>query len=229
MASPSAQQLEEDDGLRGCELYVQKHSVQQVLKDCIVQLCISKPERPMRFLREHFEKLEKVSGSGTWFSPRRPPSRPPQPVQVCVCVAPKPRRASPPLPACSGGGGAPAGRPPAAFCGEVGREATVASFPPQKSSLLPVAQGPGGLLEGGADVWELLAVTIACGVAGGSQLGGLVRDAIGTGVKGNSPDRECGGAVGGQIPLIFVSEPRQTLACPSDMWGEHVPHPPPLS
>ncbi|KAB0403440.1 hypothetical protein E2I00_001889 [Balaenoptera physalus] len=59
MASPSAQQLEEDDGLRGCELYVQKHSVQQVLKDCIVQLCISKPERPMRFLREHFEKLEK--------------------------------------------------------------------------------------------------------------------------------------------------------------------------
>ncbi|XP_061066125.1 cAMP-dependent protein kinase type I-beta regulatory subunit isoform X3 [Eubalaena glacialis] len=59
MASPSAQQLEEDDGLRGCELYVQKHSVQQVLKDCIVQLCVSKPERPMRFLREHFEKLEK--------------------------------------------------------------------------------------------------------------------------------------------------------------------------
>ncbi|KAJ8792754.1 hypothetical protein J1605_019574 [Eschrichtius robustus] len=151
MASPSAQQLEEDDGLRGCELYVQKHSVQQVLKDCIVQLCISKPERPMRFLREHFEKLEK------WL------------------------RVS------------------------------------------------GGLLEGGADVWELLAVTIACGVAGGSQLGGLVRDAIGTGVKGNSPDRECGGAIGGQIPLICVSEPRQTLACPSDMWGEHVPHPPPLS
>ncbi|XP_024619282.1 cAMP-dependent protein kinase type I-beta regulatory subunit [Neophocaena asiaeorientalis asiaeorientalis] len=59
MASPSAQQLEEDDGLRGCELYVQKHGAQQVLKDCIVQLCISKPERPMRFLREHFEKLEK--------------------------------------------------------------------------------------------------------------------------------------------------------------------------
>ncbi|XP_059933804.1 cAMP-dependent protein kinase type I-beta regulatory subunit isoform X1 [Mesoplodon densirostris] len=59
MASPSAQQFEEDDGLRSCELYVQKHSVQQVLKDCIVQLCISKPERPMRFLREHFEKLEK--------------------------------------------------------------------------------------------------------------------------------------------------------------------------
>uniref|UniRef100_A0A8D0PBV7 Cyclic nucleotide-binding domain-containing protein n=1 Tax=Sus scrofa TaxID=9823 RepID=A0A8D0PBV7_PIG len=59
MASPSPHQLEEDDSLRGCELYVQKHGVQQVLKDCIVQLCVSKPARPMKFLREHFEKLEK--------------------------------------------------------------------------------------------------------------------------------------------------------------------------
>ncbi|XP_047635308.1 cAMP-dependent protein kinase type I-beta regulatory subunit isoform X1 [Phacochoerus africanus] len=60
MASPSPHQLEEDDSLRGCELYVQKHGVQQVLKDCIVQLCVSKPARPMKFLREHFEKLEKA-------------------------------------------------------------------------------------------------------------------------------------------------------------------------
>lgn len=61
MASPSSCQAEEDESLKGCELYVQKHGVQQVLKDCIVHLCISKPERPMKFLREHFEKLEKVS------------------------------------------------------------------------------------------------------------------------------------------------------------------------
>ncbi|XP_057171365.1 cAMP-dependent protein kinase type I-beta regulatory subunit [Ursus arctos] len=59
MASPSSCQAEEDESLKGCELYVQKHGVQQVLKDCIVHLCISKPERPMKFLREHFEKLEK--------------------------------------------------------------------------------------------------------------------------------------------------------------------------
>lgn len=58
----------------------------------------------------------------------------------------------------------------------------------------------GGLLEGGADVWELQAVTIACGVAGGSQLRGLVRDAIGTGIKGNSPDRECGGPLEVRFP-----------------------------
>lgn len=62
MAAPGAQQLDEDDGLRACELYVQRRGIQQVLKDCIVQLCLAKPERPMRFLREHFERLEKVSG-----------------------------------------------------------------------------------------------------------------------------------------------------------------------
>lgn len=62
MASPSAYPAEEDESLKGCELYVQEHGVQQVLKDCIVHLCISKPDRPMRFLREHFEKLEKVRG-----------------------------------------------------------------------------------------------------------------------------------------------------------------------
>ncbi|XP_029801628.1 cAMP-dependent protein kinase type I-beta regulatory subunit [Suricata suricatta] len=59
MASPSSCPVEEDESLKGCELYVQKHGVQQVLKDCIVHLCIAKPDRPMRFLREHFERLEK--------------------------------------------------------------------------------------------------------------------------------------------------------------------------
>lgn len=63
MASPSSCPVEEDESLKGCELYVQKHGVQQVLKDCIVHLCISKPDRPMKFLREHFEKLEKVSAA----------------------------------------------------------------------------------------------------------------------------------------------------------------------
>ncbi|XP_023388519.1 cAMP-dependent protein kinase type I-beta regulatory subunit [Pteropus vampyrus] len=58
MAAPSC--LDDAEGLKGCELYVQKHGVQQVLKDCVVHLCVAKPERPMRFLREHFEKLEEV-------------------------------------------------------------------------------------------------------------------------------------------------------------------------
>ncbi|MBN3290710.1 KAP1 kinase, partial [Polypterus senegalus] len=51
--------VEEDESLKGCELYVQKHNIQQILKECIVNLCIAKPDRPMKFLREHFDKLEK--------------------------------------------------------------------------------------------------------------------------------------------------------------------------
>ncbi|ETE65406.1 hypothetical protein L345_08820, partial [Ophiophagus hannah] len=60
-ASPSSScNAEEDESLKGCELYVQKHNIQQILKECIVNLCIAKPDRPMKFLREHFEKLEKT-------------------------------------------------------------------------------------------------------------------------------------------------------------------------
>ncbi|XP_055661611.1 cAMP-dependent protein kinase type I-beta regulatory subunit isoform X1 [Falco peregrinus] len=59
MAAASSCSVEEDESLKGCELYVQKHNIQQILKECIVNLCIAKPDRPMKFLREHFEKLEK--------------------------------------------------------------------------------------------------------------------------------------------------------------------------
>ncbi|KAK7806489.1 hypothetical protein U0070_017481 [Myodes glareolus] len=65
MASPSCFHSEDEDSLKGCEMYVQKHGIQQVLKECIVHLCVAKPDRPLRFLREHFEKLEKVSDPGT--------------------------------------------------------------------------------------------------------------------------------------------------------------------
>uniref|UniRef100_A0A9J7YD04 cAMP-dependent protein kinase type I-alpha regulatory subunit n=1 Tax=Cyprinus carpio carpio TaxID=630221 RepID=A0A9J7YD04_CYPCA len=60
MASSSTSS-EEERSLRECERYVQKHNIQQLLKDCIVQLCTNRPERPMAFLREYFERLEKVS------------------------------------------------------------------------------------------------------------------------------------------------------------------------
>uniref|UniRef100_A0A8D3CBX7 cAMP-dependent protein kinase type I-alpha regulatory subunit n=1 Tax=Scophthalmus maximus TaxID=52904 RepID=A0A8D3CBX7_SCOMX len=50
---------EEEQNLRECEQYVQKHNIQQLLKDCIIQLCTSRSERPMAFLRDYFERLEK--------------------------------------------------------------------------------------------------------------------------------------------------------------------------
>ena len=53
--------VEEERSLRECEDYVQRHNVQQILKDCIVQLCVARPENPVTFLREYFQKLERVS------------------------------------------------------------------------------------------------------------------------------------------------------------------------
>ena len=51
---------DDDQTLKEVEAYVKKHNVQQVLKDCIVQLCIQKPESPYGFLKEYFAKLERV-------------------------------------------------------------------------------------------------------------------------------------------------------------------------
>lgn len=64
MASGSTTTSEEERSLRECEIYVQKHNIQALLKDSIVQLCTARPERPMAFLREYFERLEKVKISG---------------------------------------------------------------------------------------------------------------------------------------------------------------------
>ena len=52
---------DEEYSLKDVETYVKKFDVQQTLKECIVQLCIAKPDKPYSFLREYFEKLEKVS------------------------------------------------------------------------------------------------------------------------------------------------------------------------
>lgn len=49
----------EDQTLKECESYVGKHNVKDLLKDCIVQLCLKKPENPISFLKQHFEKLER--------------------------------------------------------------------------------------------------------------------------------------------------------------------------
>ena len=61
-ATKMASRKEDGDAeaLRQCEVYVEKHNIQAILKDCIVQLCIKKPDNPHRFFREYFEKLEKV-------------------------------------------------------------------------------------------------------------------------------------------------------------------------
>lgn len=56
-----ATNLDEEQSLRECEAYVARHNIQQILKDCIVQLCVVRPDNPISFLREYFQKLERVS------------------------------------------------------------------------------------------------------------------------------------------------------------------------
>ena len=56
-----AANMDEEQSLHECENYVQTHNVQQILKDCIVQLCVNRPENPVSYLREYFQKLERVS------------------------------------------------------------------------------------------------------------------------------------------------------------------------
>lgn len=52
---------EESLHLRECETYIQNFRIQRVLKDCIVQLCVNRPENPISFLKQYFSKLERVS------------------------------------------------------------------------------------------------------------------------------------------------------------------------
>ena len=59
-SSPSSSSSEQHS-LAECEDYVARHRIQQILKDCIVQLCVSRPQNPVAFLREYFQKLERVS------------------------------------------------------------------------------------------------------------------------------------------------------------------------
>ena len=49
-----------ESNVQECEDYVEKHGIQGILKDCIAKLCQERPANPYKYLREYFEKLEKV-------------------------------------------------------------------------------------------------------------------------------------------------------------------------
>lgn len=51
----------ENDNMKEIEAYIRSHDIQQLLKDSIIQLCLHRPENPFGFLRQHFEKLDRVS------------------------------------------------------------------------------------------------------------------------------------------------------------------------
>ena len=51
--------------VRDCEAYIAKHDIQNLLRDCIVQLCLKKPTNPIQFLANYFEKLDSQPTSTT--------------------------------------------------------------------------------------------------------------------------------------------------------------------
>lgn len=42
-----------------CEDYVQKHQIQPLLKTAIEAMCKERPENPIKFLKEYFDRLDK--------------------------------------------------------------------------------------------------------------------------------------------------------------------------
>jgi len=71
-ASTSSSSSSEQHSLAECEDYVARHRIQQILKDCIVQLCVSRPQNPVAFLREYFQKLEREQVRESKASPLSP-------------------------------------------------------------------------------------------------------------------------------------------------------------
>uniref|UniRef100_A0AC34PWC3 Cyclic nucleotide-binding domain-containing protein n=1 Tax=Panagrolaimus sp. JU765 TaxID=591449 RepID=A0AC34PWC3_9BILA len=55
----------EEAQLAQCQAYVQRHNIQQLVKEAIVSLCIHKPENPILFLKDHFDRLNEQRSQDT--------------------------------------------------------------------------------------------------------------------------------------------------------------------
>jgi cAMP-dependent protein kinase regulator len=88
-----ATNLDEEQSLRECEAYVARHNIQQILKDCIVQLCVSRPDNPTSFLREYFQKLEReVAKDAKQKAALSPEDSEDSPMVLQVAAPSRPRR-----------------------------------------------------------------------------------------------------------------------------------------
>ncbi|CAF0805821.1 unnamed protein product [Adineta steineri] len=52
-----------DQTVHDCEIYISKHDIQHILRDCVVQLCLKKPTNPIEFLANYFDKLSNKKSS----------------------------------------------------------------------------------------------------------------------------------------------------------------------
>uniref|UniRef100_A0A3Q0KDY6 Camp-dependent protein kinase type I-beta regulatory subunit, putative n=1 Tax=Schistosoma mansoni TaxID=6183 RepID=A0A3Q0KDY6_SCHMA len=57
--------MEDESFMSDVEDYVKQHNVHEILRDCVVNLCLHRPSNPIAFLREYFEKLEVCNGKYT--------------------------------------------------------------------------------------------------------------------------------------------------------------------
>ena len=44
-----------------CEEYIEHHGIHGILKDAIAKLCQERPQNPMKYLRDYFDSLNKVT------------------------------------------------------------------------------------------------------------------------------------------------------------------------
>ena len=44
-----------------CEDYIEQHGIHAILKDAIAKICQERPQNPMKYLRDYFDSLIKVS------------------------------------------------------------------------------------------------------------------------------------------------------------------------
>ncbi|XP_055688692.1 cAMP-dependent protein kinase type I regulatory subunit isoform X1 [Lutzomyia longipalpis] len=80
----------EEQSLRECENYIQTHSIQQILKNCIVQLCVRQPENPISFLRQYFQRLEREQAK---LDANKQATSP----EECEDLSPMPQSTAPPV------------------------------------------------------------------------------------------------------------------------------------
>lgn len=59
---------EEQQRMRECIDYMQRSKIMPVIKDVFVQLCVEQPDNPISFMREYFQKLERVSSESNRYT-----------------------------------------------------------------------------------------------------------------------------------------------------------------
>lgn len=75
-------QTNQEKVIKECEQYISDHDIQGLLRNCIVQLCLNKPDQPVSFLSEYFDKLAKHHSPSSSVQPQSPMKSTSQPKDI---------------------------------------------------------------------------------------------------------------------------------------------------